>query len=88
MQRSGQQHPPPPTEGRGEVTGIGGGEFDLSTYFNSHHLHIPSKPILMFFIHLKPEVEDIGAGGGDRGGISTPPLSPSPGGRGEGVLYR
>ena len=33
----------------------------------------------MFFIHLKPEVEAIGAGGGDRGGISPPFFSPSPG---------
>ena len=40
---------PTPPEGRGEVTGSGGGEFDLSTYFNSHHLHIPSKPYIDVF---------------------------------------
>ena len=86
MDSSGNS-PSPSTLGEGgRGTSSGGGEFDLSTYFNSHHLHIPSKQ-LMFFIHLKPEVEAIGVGGGDRGGIS-PPFS-LPGGReGGGVLSR
>ena len=38
----------------------------------------------MFFIHLKPEVEAIGVGGGDRGRISPPPLFFLPGGKGGG----
>ena len=40
---------PPHLSGVGEVTHSGGGEFDLSTYFNSHHLHIPSKPYINVF---------------------------------------
>ena len=41
--------------------------------------------ILIFFIHLKPEVEAIGAGGKDRGGSSPPSLSQ---GEGRGLLSR
>ena len=40
-------HPSPAKE-RGEITSSGN-EFDLSTYFNSHHLHIRSKPYIDVF---------------------------------------
>ena len=45
------------------------------------------KHILMFFFHLKPGLVAIGAGGGDRGGISFPPFSLPGGNGGEGEFY-
>ena len=41
----------------------------------------------MFFFHLKPGLVAIGAGGGDRGGISFPPFSLPGGNGGEGEFY-
>ena len=44
---------PLPTRGEGELTSSGGGEFDLSTYFNLNHLHVPSKTYIDVFLSFE-----------------------------------